>query len=526
MAPPPNPKTTEIAIDEAFASNALLGLPFAQSAWTLLSVVEDHHFKNFVFAPLDATKAAMFADSLLNELTHPLRVCYLRGEKGAHPFERKLDNYHYELAQAWLTSAKSYQHFCSIFPLYHAGLIDLRVEGFDLIPDDWSGVDFRYEVYNRFIGRRDTNQEQPLNPNLIRHELISCMRVSGGVYSVDFNRRLVSQIKAAFQGKLLSRYTLPERWEFAGFSLAQFQVVFTLLQSMAFTWFAARQHAAANGTPGIAFASAVWTPRKTALVMLLSRHSGTAKSTVADILKYLTFGEMGIRQPDIAIQPLVDLTNGQYVVSPFVLTQVNAERNLCVLLNKIPSERTRYSRIVDEKEHHARSETTNFLSGLALDFRHGQIDDTDIDLAIIDQRTKTCFCIEIKWFIEPAEIREVLERSEELTEGIAQAFKITKAFNDNNARLMSLLGIDITYDFLVAVGSVNFIGNHRIQHVDVPILKLWHLTSQLQKQKRLDEILRWLRARSYLPRREDYRIVQFPIQSGDWHSRWYGIADA
>ena len=181
---------------------------------------------------------------------------------------------------------------------------------------------------------------------------------------------------------------------------------------------------------------------------------------------------------------------------------------------------------MDEKEHHARSETTNSLSGLGLDFRHGQIDDTDIDLAIIDRRTKTCLCVEIKWFIEPAEIREVLERSEELTEGIAQAFKITKAFNDNNARLMSLLGIDITYDFLVAVGSVNFIGNHRIQHVDVPILKLWHLTSQLQKQKRLDDILRWLRTRSYLPRREDYRIVQFPIQSGEWHSRWYGIADA
>ena len=89
VAPPPDLKTTEIAIDEAFASNALLGLPFAQSAWTLLSVVEDHHFKNFVFAPLDATKAAMFADSLLNELTHPLRVCYLRGEKGAHPIEQK-----------------------------------------------------------------------------------------------------------------------------------------------------------------------------------------------------------------------------------------------------------------------------------------------------------------------------------------------------------------------------------------------------------------------------------------------------
>ncbi len=232
---------------------------------------------------------------------------------------------------------------------------------------------------------------------------------------------------------------------------------------------------------------------------------------------------MNIRNPDIAIQPIVDLTNGQYAISPFVMANVQAERNLCVLLNQIPDERKRYSQLVDEKEHQVRSETIDSLSGLGLDFRHGQLEGTDLDLAIIDRKTKKCLCVEIKWFIEPAEIREVLARSEELHKGVSQALKIAKMFYDNDARLMTLLGIDQTYDFLAMVGSVNFIGGQRVQHPEVPITKLWHLASEIRTHGRLDKVLEWLRNR--LPRKgQDYEISESDIQAGQWHSRWYGIS--
>ena len=170
------------------------------------------------------------------------------------------------------------------------------------------------------------------------------------------------------------------------------------------------------------------------------------------------------------------------------------------------------------------SKTIALLSELDLDFIHGQLADTDIDLAIIDRKSKTCLCVEIKWFIEPAEIREVQRKSEELAKGVEQARKISKAFHENDDRLMSLLSINQSYDFLATVGSVNFIGNHRVQHPDVPITKLWHLASEIQKRGRLDEVFEWLRSRSYLPSKDhDYKITEVEIQSGEWHSRWYGI---
>lgn len=527
MEPSHDLSRIEAEIDDAFADNALAKLPFAQGIWTLLSVVEDHHFKIIVYAPLGANQAAIYVDGLMNVLTYPLRVCYQRAVKGRCYFKRELINEHYVLANRWLDVAKDYVHFCSMFPLYHAGQIDLRVQGLELIPTDWSASDLSYEVYDRFVAKRDPEQEPILNANLIKDELRASMRISGGVYSVNFTRRLMDKLTVAFGTALAGRHTLPKNWQFDRFSLAQFRSIFTCLQSMAYAWFTARQLAASNGAPALAFASALWTLRKGLLVATLARQTGIDKSVISEVLRYLTFGEVDIRNPDIAIQPIVDLTNGQYAISPFVMSHVHSERNLCVLLNQIPAERRLYSQLVDQKEQEIRSETVASLSGLSFDFRHGQLADTDVDLAIIDRKAKTCLCIEIKWFIEPAEIREVLARSEELAKGVEQALKIAKAFSDNDGRLMALLGIDRSYDVLSMVGSVNFIGSHRVQHPDVPITKLWHLVSEIQKRGRLDDVLEWLRSRSYLPRKDqDYKINEIAIQSGQWRSRWYGIAYA
>jgi len=517
----------EAEIDEAFARNDLARLPFAQSAWTLLSVVEDHHFKITVVSPLEESQSAIYVDGLMNSLTYPLRVCLERSPKGIHPFTRKLVNEHYQLADDWLDRAEDYVHFCTIFPLYHAGEIDIVVQGNELIPTDWSTTDMSFEVYDRFVAKRDPEQEIALDPNLVRSELLANMRVSGGVYSVDFTRRLMGSLSSAFEEPLSRRHVLPDDWQFTYFSLAQYRSVFICLQSMAYAWFAARQIAASDEAPALAFSSAVWTPRKGVLVATIARQTRLEKSVVGSVLRYLTFGEMSVRNPDIAIQPIVDLTNGQYAISPFVVTHVHAERNLCVLLNQVQADRKLYSRLVDQKEDQARSESIASLTGLGFDFKHGQLDDTDVDLAIIDREAKVCLCVEIKWFIEPAEVREVLARSEELRKGVVQARKIASMFAANDTKLMTLLKIDDSYEFQAMVGSVNFIGGHRVQDPEVPITKLWHVVSKIQSLRDLGAVLGWLRARNYLPRKDyDYKVTEVPIYSGAWKSRWYGISYA
>jgi hypothetical protein len=324
----------EAEIDAAFADNALAELPFAQSAWTLLSVVEDRHFMKKVVAPLTANQAKAYGDVLLNALTHPLRVCYQHAVREPSSFTRELIDEHYALAHTWLTVANDYVLFCSLFPLYHAKEIELRVQGHVLIPTDWSRTDLSYEVYNRFVAKRAPEQEPLLDPDLVCHELEACMKLSGGFYFVNFTPRLMEVLTSAFSDALTSRHTLPEDWQFARFSLVEYRAVFTCLQAMAYAWFVARELAGPDGAPAMWYASALWTPRKRVLVATLARHTGMKRSVVSEVLRYLTFGEMNIRTPDIAIQPIVDLTKTQYAISPFVMTHVDAERNLCVLLNR------------------------------------------------------------------------------------------------------------------------------------------------------------------------------------------------
>jgi hypothetical protein len=517
----------ECEIDTAFANNGLKAVPFTQSAWTVLSVAEDMHFKNMVVEPLPEREAAIYVDGLMNGLTYPLRVLHQQAPKDPTLLNPRYIEEHYALALQWLDAAEDYTHFCSIFPLFHAKEIDLTIVGDWLEPTDWSSTNLAYEVYDRFVAKRDPKSERRLDANAVAATLRTCIRSSGGAYSINFTRRLLDELARHLGPFFEGRHVLPENWQFSRFSLAQYRSVFVCLQIMAAAWFAARQIVAGEGVQGIAYESSLWTPRKGALTKLLTRQTGLPGQIIEEILRYLTFGEVGVRNPDIAIQPLVDLCNDHYAVSPFVMTHVNAERNLCVLLNQVPADRRLYAQLVDEKEEQIRTETIDSLRPLGFDFKHGQLDQTDIDLAIIDRTLKVCLCIELKWFIEPAEIREVLMRSEELEKGVSQAKQLNRLFAAGDSRLLTLLGIDGTYDLLSMVGSVNFIGRPGIRDPEIPIAKLWHVVADIEETQDLSSTLQWLRARRYLPVKDrDYKIRDVPLECGRWKSRWYGITYA
>jgi hypothetical protein len=519
-------KEIEREIDEAFASNELTTVPWTQSAWTVLSVAEDYHFNIAVARPLPEREAAIYVDGLVNTLTHPLRVLRERAPKLPTSLDRRYIEAHYGLAHEWLGAAEDYNHFCSMFPLFHAKEIELNINEDTLEPTDWSSTDLSYETYDRFVGKRAPESERSLDATAVEAILRASIRASGGAYSVDFSRRLVDELKRHLAPAFDGRHVLPENWQFSRFSLAEYRAIFVFLQIAAEAWFAARQ-IVAPGVRGIAYEGSVWTPRKGALFKLLSRHTRQSGKAIQSVLEYLTFGAVGIRNPDIAIQPLVDLGNDHFAISPFLMTQIHAERNLCVLLNQVPADRKLYAALVDDKEEHLRAETIEALQPLGFAFRYGEIGQTDVDLAVIDPGSKICLCIELKWFIEPAEIREVRMRSEELAKGVSQAKILNELYATKDGRLLGLLGIPGDYQFLAMVGSVNFIGRAAIQDPDVPIAKLWHVVAKIQETGSLLTTIEWLKARQYLPvKHRDYEVQEIPIQSGRWKSRWYGIKHA
>ena len=71
---------------------------------------------------------------------------------------------------------------------------------------------------------------------------------------------------------------------------------------------------------------------------------------VKSILDDLTYGNRGIKHPDPALQPLIKLNSDFYAIVPSIWMCSAAERNLTALLNKLPSEKEIYRKLVSEKE--------------------------------------------------------------------------------------------------------------------------------------------------------------------------------
>lgn len=515
----------EREIDKEFANNPLNEIPYSQAVWTILSVIEDK-FLNFTnINPLPAEQQHVHVDVYMNALTHPLRSLFVsNNDQSSSLIKNEVINEHYSWAIDWLNNAEAYDNFCSIYPLWWSGKLKLSVEGEVLNTTDYKNKKIEYEAYNQLTRKGGTTQDRVIDPNELVSELESHVSVSGSRFTFNLDPKLAKILIEKYSIRANSQYDLPKEWQCKRFTFGEFKEVFVAIQALLYGRFIARAMQA-KGMKGCGYADAVWLADMPELVSRLSRYTSVRAKIVKSILNYLTFGGAGVRNPDIAIQPILDLKNGYFALSPFVFLNSNPERNLCVLLNQIDDEETAYSKLTLEKEDVLRESLLSDIRSLGYEVAWGNLQDTDLDLAIIDRREKVCVSIELKWFIEPAEIREVINRSIELEKGVSQSLKILEKFKNNDKRLVAeVLKIDKDYEFAVAVGSMNWIGHFDVQSQEVPIIKIRHFIQELKLRKSLKSTVDWLMKREYLPKDSvDYEVLDMPLELGKWKSSWYGI---
>jgi hypothetical protein len=517
----------EAEIDLAFAANPLLDAGYAQAVWTLLSQNEDAYMRA-VHELSDPVSLELFTDLRLNALTYPLRVCYLKAPTAHNKLATDLKDGDYKAARDWLEQAcHGYYSFCAIFPLWRRKLLNIDILGDDRITASYVVPrDRAYEVYNRLLTKEARHEsKEPIPTERIAEEVMANTTRGVDWFRINFSPPLVAKLVAGIEPLMGPRHLLPSGWAFDGFTLGDFKRIFITVQAMLWGWMIARNVVAASGMPGMGYRSSVWVVSHDELRARLRRYTDVGASVIERVITLLTFGACDVRDPDIAIQPLIDLRNGSYALSPFVWLNTHAERNLCVLLNQIPTQREIYERVKNEKESMLNEELEEFLLPLGLYSRSGEVDGTDVDIAIIDRAARICLCLELKWFIEPAEVREGQERTKELRRGIQQARKIWNLYLSADERLLSdILQIDSSYRFAVAVASVNWIGHADAQDSDVPIVKVWHLMRRISDTRSLEGVLDWLANREYLPREgSDFEIQPVDIQCGKWSCEWYVI---
>jgi hypothetical protein len=204
------------------------------------------------------------------------------------------------------------------------------------------------------------------------------------------------------------------------------------------------------------------------------------------------------------------------------------ERNWISLMNRIAEDRPNYLRLTNEKEDAMRRTILSKLTNPSLRIFNGRIpgakDLPDIDLALISQRHKAVILAELKWFIAPAEVREVIEKSEEIRKGIAQAILLSQAYAKSPHLFHEALGFNFSYIISFIVLSENMIGQDWVQDPRIPVLQADHFCRKANELSDLRVLIDWITLRHYLPTEGiHYRFAPMRASIGRWSLDWYGI---
>ncbi|WP_216452598.1 hypothetical protein, partial [Arcanobacterium phocae] len=181
-------------IDFAFSSNKLKQIGYTQAIWTLLAVTEDYYYHYTHIKALSSKEIPAFTDSLINWISHPLRICLKESDQSCLKLTKKLIHEHYGLAHEWIKQSKHYWNYCIIFPLWHRGKIDLSVSGDKLIINNFSNfteLKPEYEAYNRLT--KNKNRESVFIDS-IKEEVVKNTKfnITKKMFDIDFNTNFSS----------------------------------------------------------------------------------------------------------------------------------------------------------------------------------------------------------------------------------------------------------------------------------------------------------------------------------------------
>ena len=527
----PELRAAEREIDKVPLRNALVEQPFSQAAWRFMAANEERVIREIVKADQTGTSkhdqyyAALF-DSIVVSTKWPMR--WLLAEcRAGDKIPQEFDDDGYVAAQQLSDLGQDYSHFEAAFTYASIGVLTLALEDRSIHASDEFRRGTRYDAYDRLWQSRML--DTPLDSvDKVISALGPTVRFKNQWFFYDTGPRLTAMALEALSSLIDSRFGLPDEWVFGRFSLNDFRSVARVLWTLAYLHFNARVIAARQGCVGMGYGRALYVTTKRELVATLREHTGLTRDAVGSIVDTLTLGRHDQRSPDPALQPLIPLTSRHLAIAPNLVLNSALERNLAVLLNRLPEEKALYATLSKDREAMSRQRVTRLLDDLGYRYWFGELSEwgaaAEIDLAIVSDTERRCLALEMKAFIGPADPREVHERSLEIERGIEQATLRRSKARDLPGPLRGALGIDDTYDVTWAVASETSIGAPYVQSDDMPVVQTRHILDKLGAEHRLAPVCEWLNKSEHLPvEGTHYAAVDFTARVGEWSLAWYGI---
>jgi hypothetical protein len=522
----PRLRKIEREIDSEYKANPLVSLPFGEACWNVMVFYEDYAIRDIVrFRTPTVHELAAKADYIVVQIQYPLRwlseACK-REPKCSYTYSEA----NYGAAFRLFDLAHNYNPFDSAFTYASHGYVNLQLDRNVISVIGGLLTDSRYEAYDRLI------LVSPKLPDFTYTNIISLIQpkliVKEDNFHYQLGRRFVSQIMDFLLPVFEEQFHLPTNWVFPRYSVVEFRRLASVLGTLGFIHHIARLLAASQGCAGLAINNAILLIDPDRLFRLLARYSGIEGQKVNYFIEDFTYGSRGVKHPDPALQPIIPLDSKTLAIMPNIIINCSMERNWISLMNRIAEDRLNYLKLTNEKEDAMRRTILSKLTDSSLRIFHGRIpgakDLPDIDLALISQRDKAVILAELKWFIAPAEVREVIEKSEEIRKGITQALILSQAYAESPHLFQEALGIDFSYTISFIVLSENMIGQDWVQDSRIPVLQADHFCRKASELSDLRILIDWITLRHYLPTEGiHYRVAPMRASIGRWILDWYGI---
>ena len=523
----PELRRIEKEVDYHYKSNPLMNLPFATAAWYLLTFAEDYMQQEKIAAAINGIQDLhALASDFIVEIEHPMAWLYNACEQdGQIPFA--YDKNLYKTSRDLFELGKKYDGFVFAYTCASNGVLGLELQGSTIQPtgDFFTGIE--YEAYNILI---DPCQEQEAVSFMnLEHFPIDAigrsLKIQDDRFHYKLNPKMVSNTIRAMRPLFDIMFSLPSEWQFSRYSLGDFRKVFEAICAIAHIHWIAREIAMIQGCNNRGYTDSIYVLAYGELLRRVARYSGVSEPEVRSIFDDLSYGNKGIAHPQPALQPLIKLNSEVYAIAPHLWICSSTERNFTALLNKLPSEKEIYAKLVNEKEALMRGRFTTGLSDKDFRLIWGKVSGLpDIDLVIIRDSEQTCLLLELKWFIAPAVARERIEKSKEIEKGISQVLQLKRAFANNHELLLEKLQVDSSYRLDGIVVSDNWIGYANVQSPEIPVIRADHLIAKLKATESLESAMEWLKNRKYLPKEGDHFKVHRPTtRISNWTLKWYGI---
>jgi hypothetical protein len=224
---------------------------------------------------------------------------------------------------------------------------------------------------------------------------------------------------------------------------------------------------------------------------------------ISKFIDFLTLGK-STDSPDLALQPLVQATNGLYMLPCMFIISNDLQRNILSLMTRTQTkdfdrqsnlfEQGMVERLIDASVRWPKFEDNKT-------FRAGGKKE-EIDLLLIDPESKLLLALECAWMLQPGDPREVFNRVSTCAKKVDQIERKRRFLREHLQDILQSLSLDpaevdqwSVEGFVVIEGF----GGQKSRATDLPIVSTRALNIAFAECETLSAVYRWARSLEWLP---------------------------